>query len=132
MEKQCNTCNRVKPLTEFHKASRNAGGRYHTCKQCRVKIDRDRYETSNKKDVSMKRTKFIKDFVTFCKSWYGCKYCPETHTACLEFHHRNPEEKEFGLAPTPSSIKRAKQEIKKCDVVCSNCHRKIHYRDKSK
>ena len=52
--------------------------------------------------------------------------------AALDFHHRKGEVKSFGL----SSIKLAsivrtwehiKQELDKCDLLCSNCHREEHY-----
>lgn len=58
-----------------------------------------------------------------------CKYCPENYPACLSFHHRNPKEKDIAIADAVShgwSIEKIKTEIKKCDVVCENCHRKIH------
>ena len=47
----------------------------------------------------------------------------------LEFHHLNKEEKQYD----PSYIimrwswKRAYSELKKCILVCSNCHKEIHY-----
>lgn len=58
-----------------------------------------------------------------------CSRCPETHPACLEFHHRNPNDKDFTIAQGIAgvSLKRLKTEIAKCDILCSNCHRKLHY-----
>ena len=53
-------------------------------------------------------------------------------TACigaLEFHHKNPKEKEF-LISGPRltySLKRLTEEAKKCELLCSNCHKEIHY-----
>lgn len=46
----------------------------------------------------------------------------------LEFHHINPEEKEFGITTdtTTKSLEKQLQELKKCILVCSNCHRGIH------
>lgn len=47
----------------------------------------------------------------------------------LEFHHVNPAEKEFGITDSQSVTKAlAKQliEMKKCILVCANCHRGIH------
>lgn len=63
------------------------------------------------------------------KSSVGCKYCGETHPACLDFHHRNPEEKTANISflIRNRSFESVQDEIKKCDVVCSNCHRKLHY-----
>lgn len=63
-----------------------------------------------------------------------CERCPETHIACLEFHHRNPAEKDFllSVAVAKYSLDRIKAEAAKCDVLCSNCHRKHHYDERSK
>ena len=48
-------------------------------------------------------------------------------SAALEFHHLNPEEKEFTLgANTNIGTEKAIAEIKKCVLVCANCHREIH------
>lgn len=59
-----------------------------------------------------------------------CVRCGENHPGVLDFHHRNPAEKEFQIGYAVLSD-RAKQrvidEIAKCDVLCANCHRKLHY-----
>jgi len=46
----------------------------------------------------------------------------------LEFHHRNPSEKEFNVSSKghSRSWERVKKEIEKCDLLCANCHREIH------
>lgn len=59
-----------------------------------------------------------------------CLYCPERHPACLDFHHRTPRFKRFTISVAVASgicIKSLLKEIKKCDIVCSNCHRKLEY-----
>lgn len=45
----------------------------------------------------------------------------------LEFHHKNPKEKDFRLgAGNTMSWKEYKREAEKCILVCSNCHKEIH------
>lgn len=44
----------------------------------------------------------------------------------LEFHHVNPEEKEFSFNSKCRSWKKIVSELKKCVMVCSNCHAEIH------
>lgn len=44
----------------------------------------------------------------------------------LEFHHVNPEEKDFTISGGTKSFDTLKSEIDKCILVCSNCHREIH------
>ena len=47
--------------------------------------------------------------------------------SALEFHHINPDQKDFHLGSnTNISFNKAKEEVKKCILVCSNCHREIH------
>lgn len=60
----------------------------------------------------------------------GYDKCPDA----LEFHHLNSNEKDFGIAQKgyTRSFELVKKELDKCILVCSNCHREIHYnlRDK--
>lgn len=45
----------------------------------------------------------------------------------LEFHHTEPEHKDFGLGKHGTrSLKRLIEEAKKCILVCCRCHREIH------
>jgi len=55
----------------------------------------------------------------------GYNKCQEA----LELHHLNPEEKEisFGsIRANPISWPKIVEELKKCVLVCSNCHKEIH------
>ena len=70
-----------------------------------------------------------KEFLSEKKSEEGCYFCDEDDPVCLEFHHRKDEEKTENLsrmATQDYSIKSLKEEIEKCEVICANCHRKIH------
>lgn len=47
----------------------------------------------------------------------------------LEFHHLNPNEKDFGLSRClTKSILALKAEVDKCILLCSNCHAEEHQR----
>lgn len=48
--------------------------------------------------------------------------------SALEFHHIYPELKEYGIASngTCHNIQQDINEVKKCVLVCANCHREIH------
>jgi 5-methylcytosine-specific restriction endonuclease McrA len=55
-----------------------------------------------------------------------CMLCGYSRcTSALQFHHINPFEKDKDLSRY-SSWKTAKEELKKCVLVCSNCHSEIH------
>jgi len=71
------------------------------------------------------------EYLQQIKALARCKCCGENHPAVLQFHHRNPEEKEFDVSAFVYHQKggRAKleAEIAKCDILCANCHLKHHY-----
>lgn len=45
----------------------------------------------------------------------------------LEFHHLDPTQKDFAISSNSFSFDRMKQEVDKCILLCSNCHREEHY-----
>lgn len=49
----------------------------------------------------------------------------------LDFHHLEPNEKEFSLGDRNLILdwKKIKKELDKCILVCANCHREIHSRE---
>ena len=57
-----------------------------------------------------------------------CERCGynKCHVA-LEFHHLNPDEKDFTISGKSWSFERLKKEVDKCILVCSNCHKEIHH-----
>lgn len=45
----------------------------------------------------------------------------------LEFHHLNPDEKDFTLSGSMvANIEKMKAELDKCVMLCANCHREVH------
>ena len=59
----------------------------------------------------------------------ACSKCPEDHPATIDFHHRNPAEKDMAIMTMLQkgcSRRKIEVEIDKCDILCSNCHRKLH------
>lgn len=46
--------------------------------------------------------------------------------AALEFHHKNPSEKDFTISHRSRSFASMKKELDKCMLVCCRCHREIH------
>lgn len=62
-----------------------------------------------------------------------CERCPESEPCCLDFHHRDPSQKKFEVANAVSqnrTFKRVMEEIDKCMVLCANCHRKQHHKER--
>jgi len=61
------------------------------------------------------------------KANVGCQKCGfDEHASALHFHHKNPENKECSINRdyTLGNIgwEKTKKEIKKCDILCANCH----------
>jgi hypothetical protein len=60
----------------------------------------------------------------------GCVKCGyNKNLASLEFHHKNPEEKESKLdlrILSNRSLEYIMNEFNKCELLCSNCHRELH------
>ena len=48
----------------------------------------------------------------------------------LDFHHRDPKEKEFGIgAYNNLAWFKIMTELDKCDLLCANCHRELHHQN---
>lgn len=80
------------------------------------------------------RKREIRSWFEEYKSRLKCERCDEAHPACLEFHHREPDEKEIVISKALDwgwSVERILSEIAKCDVLCANCHRKQHWKQES-
>ncbi len=59
----------------------------------------------------------------------GCPHCREIDPCCLDLHHEDPamKESEISLLIRSASLEVVKNEVAKCKVLCSNCHRKFHH-----
>ena len=44
----------------------------------------------------------------------------------LEFHHIDPTQKDFTISNDHFRLQEAVEEVKKCILICSNCHRELH------
>jgi 5-methylcytosine-specific restriction endonuclease McrA len=57
-----------------------------------------------------------------------CSRCGEKDRRCLDFHHLDPSKKDDSIAHMikTASYARLEAEVKKCIVLCANCHRKEH------
>lgn len=75
--------------------------------------------------AAMTRYRKQKQWIDSYKLKKGCKECgfnkwPE----CLDFDHKNPKLKKFSISQNLVKSKKALlKEIKKCQILCANCHR---------
>lgn len=74
-----------------------------------------------------RRRRDKKEWIDDLKKNFACKYCPENCYHCLDFHHaRGKKSGDISSIGRWWSIERLLEELEKCDVVCANCHRKLH------
>lgn len=69
----------------------------------------------------------IRDYIQKYKELRGCMDCGVKYPYyVLDLDHREPSEKKFtpSLLHKTNSWEKMIAELKKCDVVCANCHRK--------
>lgn len=68
------------------------------------------------------------------KATLSCSYCGFNHPAAIDFHHTDPTTK---IAAVHKLVRNrrftaAYAEIKKCIVLCANCHRIHHHDERAK
>ncbi len=126
--KFCNQCKIEKSSSCFHRQSRNKDGLQSICKTCRKLLDHDLYKNNpEKRRKNEDRRQRQREDVYEYKSKNGCHYCGESESCCLDFHHID-KNKEACVSDflSQGNIQKMWEEIKKCIVVCANCHRKLH------
>jgi len=75
------------------------------------------------------RQQKIREWLFDLKSTLKCNRCSEDDFVCLDFHHIDPKEKEIGISEAIRqgwAKDRILKEVDKCEVLCANCHRKLH------
>lgn len=94
--------------------------------------DHKEYKKAESAKYNKLATIKIRNLLHEYKSERGCSMCDEKDPICLEFHHRNEKKKLFNIGAYSKhrhSWSNILKEIEKCDLVCANCHRKIHRDD---
>lgn len=131
--KECTKCNIKKNLEDFSKKKTAKDGRHSQCRVCTRKSTREHYKNNKQyyKDKSKSyRKKMTQWFVDF-KSTLSCNRCGENRWWVLDFHHKNPQNKEYSLSGLASNVSKETffKEVEKCEVLCSNCHRDHHHKE---
>lgn len=118
--KICTKCGRQLPITDFNWRNKEKGTRRSECKYCHSNYMKQKYQQK-------------KNQIQELKSNLKCAKCGQSRGYVLDFHHLDPNEKEDTIArltSNTSSIENVYDEIKKCIVLCANCHRQFHYFEK--
>lgn len=132
--KTCTLCQKSLTLDNFNKKNTSKDGLQNVCKECNREKSQAYYKANknhhSKSILARKKVtiKLNKEKVNEIKK-SGCSICSETSICTLDFHHMDAESKDntvSRLLAIGCSFSRILNEIEKCILVCSNCHRKIH------
>ena len=107
IQKECKTHGLTEHVLDSQKRYR--------CKKCRVQAVQKRRELLKIKAIEYKGGK--------------CERCGyNKYVGALEFHHRDPTQKDFGISHRglTRSWKSMMIELDKCMMLCANCHREVH------
>ena len=133
MNKLCITCSKKKALKEFAINRSKPDGLNWQCRKCQAMYHKVHYEAHKAKYIQ--HAKEYKDqvraYVDTKKLKCSVRSCGEHHVAALEFHHKDPKQKELSISVMITnglSVKKVKEEMKKCIVLCANCHKKLHWK----
>lgn len=125
----CSKCKQPKKLKEF--PLRNGKPRKH-CKECAREMSRKHYRENKEyylernRKVKRKLRKFLYDFL----SENPCVDCGEDDPIVLDFDHQRDKVFQLGsFHRTTLSLRRIKEEMDKCEIRCSNCHRRKTAKD---
>lgn len=116
-KKKCTKCGRILPLSDFNWRNKAKGTRRSECRYCHSDYMKQKYQQK-------------KNEIQELKSNLKCAKCGQSRGYVLDFHHINPLEKTENIArltSNTSNISKVYDEIKKCIVLCANCHRQFHY-----
>lgn len=117
----CSKCKQKLALLNFSKAKGTRFGYYNWCKRCHSELRKGngRYQAKAKQ--------YARELMLYYINLLGgkCAKCGYSKTQCaLEFHHVNPDEKEFTLSKLIKSNNDllVRFELNKCVLLCRNCH----------
>lgn len=123
--KQCGKCKKKKPYSSFHK---RGSGYQPWCKSCKKESDSSYYRENRKRWDSYK-TKWRKSFVEWYRSLKNkpCADCNQVFDpVCMDWDYLPQYKKGKAVSTIAQETwnkEKVLEEIKKCELVCSNCHR---------
>ena len=136
--KKCTICEEYLPKTTEFFATRTDKKTLtfqSNCRVCQKKYRKEHYNKNKKKyiDKAAKYTKEIIDWFYEIKKTLKCEICDENRYWVLDFHHKDPKKKdmEISILIRMGNKNRIIEEMQKCSVLCANCHRDLHFKEKN-
>jgi len=130
--KICTKCKTEKDLHSFSARKLSKDGRAAWCRECFKENWKERYYENHahyrkSHNTSRKRVREQNAYRVFeYLAAHPCIICGESDPIVLEFDHRIKDDKIENIANLIRDAKweRIEFEIRKCDVLCANCHRR--------
>jgi len=125
--KTCKRCSEEKDAEDFNKCTRNKDGLHAYCRSCSKKHYRDN-AVRHKRNVYDRKRRHVQQARLWTWNFLlenPCVKCGESDPVVLDFDHVRDKEKTISeMVSQGCSIVSIQKEISKCQVLCSNCHRR--------
>jgi hypothetical protein len=129
--KQCPKCNENKTLDQFGNNVTKSDGKQTFCKECRNSYQKTWYsENSEIQGIRVRKNDRVRKIMLQTKLWefyldHPCVDCGETDPIVLECDHQRDKIMAIStMMQNKISWDKIQKEIEKCEVRCSNCHRR--------
>lgn len=135
--KLCTDCREVLPIGQFSKNNQKKDGLNYRCKTCQKIYFKQHYQNNKQYyiDKAAEQNQKFLEVIEKTKQGRlksGCSVCGVYHPAILDFHHVDKNKKDFTIAKSRTKSKeKFLRELDKCIVLCSNCHRILHWRERN-
>ena len=133
----CSRCQKDLPPDQFFLRNVVTGKRHSQCKTCYKAVrvgshaahyqkHAEEYRRRARERRDRVRREIREKLLQYLKE-HPCEQCSEDDPVVLDFDHKDPSQKSFTISSAARLGKSWKQilaEIKKCQVLCANCHRR--------
>jgi hypothetical protein len=128
----CSKCGIEKDIEQFPLRNRFSQRRHSYCMACRSQMGKDWYERNkdyqkaNARKHSTEYRDTIREYLHNYLLSHRCVSCGEADPVVLEFHHTHSKKMAISeLVTRITSIERLEEELRKTQVLCANCHRRL-------
>lgn len=124
--KKCSSCQCLFPLSAFNKNARKSDGLQTACKSC-TKLASKKHYTGNKQKYIDRKREYKKTLRLYIieRLKPGCIDCGEKDPVVLDFDHLSNKKMGINeLVTRGAKLADINEEISKCVIRCSNCHRR--------
>jgi len=131
--KKCSKCNEIKSNNEFSFKFKKLGVLQSQCKKCMRLSIKKHYDENKEYYIKKASTRNLKlkieslDYLCKYLKNHPCIDCGEKDITVLEFDHKDRKNKfkeVSSLVRNRYDLETIKNEVKKCEVRCANCHRR--------